>query len=126
MLIILAVLAGVILLTKNTNNPAPPQPSTGPQLVVSAPDFYATTGTDLTDNPPTTSSILDPANINKAPTANAPISVPPNQLALYQNDAAQIAPLPPKNPTIEETVPKLASQIYKSSFTENITPRWLV
>lgn len=130
MFIVLAILAGVILLAKNTHNPNPPKSSTDvttkPSLISSAPDWYASTGTDTTDNPPNSSAMFTSAAIGKPPTSNAPVSVPDIQIARYHNDAAQIAPNPLPNPSFEHTVPILASRLYQSSFeNRTVTPRWL-
>lgn len=139
MLFVIAILAGVILLAKNTNNPNPPKSTSGttsaPTIVTSAPDWYASTGTDITDNPPTTSTNLLAPNISKPPTKaftlgnvswNDPESLPNIQVAKYQSDQASIAPTPPPNPTFEATVPLIASQVYRNSLAgESVAPKWL-
>lgn len=42
-------------------------------------------------------------------------SAPPEQLAMYQSDAASIAPNPLPNPTFEKTVPVIASKVINNS-----------
>lgn len=139
MWIVLSILAAVILLKKNTTNPNPAQSTSGttsaPTIVTSAPDFYATTGTDITDNPPTTSTNLIAPTIVKPPATNLPLSnvnwnnpnsLPAIQLAKYQSDQADIAPTPPPNIKFEEAVPVIASSVYRNSLAgETPTPRWL-
>lgn len=139
MWIVLSILAAVILLKKNTTNPNPAKSTSSnastPTLVTSAPDWYKTTGTDITDNPPTTSTNLVPPVIAKPPAGNFtlgnvnwnnPNSLPEIQLAKYQSDQADIAPTPPPNVRLEHLVPAIATEVYKSSLVPNtITPRWL-
>lgn len=70
---------------------------------------------------PVPSPSLPVTVIDKAPTYAAPVSVPPVQNAMYQGDAATIAPVPPPQPKLETIVPKIASALVNTSYATEST-----